>query len=65
MENLRMAWQNAYYRTVTLYVCTIVTLIFGFQMYRYFVSLPADEITCVNVPTAIGLVPVIGVLLSG
>lgn len=43
---IKQAWDNAYYRWYALYVATIVTLIFGFQMYRYFVAAPASAITC-------------------
>lgn len=62
---LKVAWKNTYYRGLVIYVATLVTLIFLFQMYRYFVAAPADEIVCPNRPSAVSLIPVIGVLFDG
>lgn len=64
IERLREAWDNAYYRWYGLYVSVLVTLIFGFQMYRYFVVAPAKALTCEH-PSAIILIPVIGAFLNG
>lgn len=60
---LKVAWKNTYYRGLVLYVAALVTLIFGFQMYRYFIAAPASAITCER-PSAISLIPVIGVLID-
>lgn len=65
MGKLREGWNNAYYRGTGLYVAVIVTLIFGFQLYRYFVDAPSSEIKCQSKPSALYLVPVIGVFLDG
>lgn len=43
LEKWKLAWHNAYYRGFALYIAVIVTLIFGFQLYRYFVSDPAGH----------------------
>lgn len=64
LEKLREAWSNAVYKGLVVYVSVLVTLIFGFQMYRYFVSAPSSEITCEK-PSAVSLVPLIGVFLDG
>lgn len=64
LEKLREAWSNTFYKGLVVYVSVLVTLIFGFQMYRYFVTAPGGEVTCEK-PSAISLVPVIGVFLDG
>lgn len=61
---LKMVWRNTYYKGLVIYVATVVTLIFGFQMYRYFVAAPSSEITCPRTVSAITLIPVIGVLFD-
>lgn len=64
---LKDAWKNAYYRYTMAYVVVIVTLIFGFQMYRYFVALPSDEVNqCppTSKSSSLVLIPVIGVLFD-
>lgn len=61
---LKVAWKNTYYRGLVIYVAALVTLIFGFQMYRYFIAAPANQITCSNKASAISLIPVIGVLFD-
>lgn len=66
-DELRAAWRNAYYRITCVYIATLVTLIFGFQMYRYFVAAPAQAIRedCGQSVSAISLIPVVGVFLDG
>lgn len=64
LRKFKLAWDNAYYRGIALYIAVIVTLIFGFQMYRYFVTAPSSEIRCPRA-SAMTLIPVIGVLLDG
>lgn len=61
---LKVAWKNTYYRGLVIYVATLVTLIFGFQMYRYFIAAPASEITCPSKISSMSLIPVIGVLFD-
>lgn len=49
LQELKVAWSNAYYRITCLYLCLLVTLIFGFQMHRYFVAdpiPPSNSNTC-------------------
>lgn len=56
--------QNLYYRATVIYIAVLVSLIFGFQMYRYFVSAPSDLIRCPTNRSAMQLVPLIGVLFD-
>jgi hypothetical protein len=63
-RKIKGAWGNAYYRVTLAYICIVITLIFGFQMYRYFVSAPSDEITCDKGVSAMTLIPVIGVMFD-
>ena len=65
MWSLKKEWEKPFYRGTILYVAFLVTLIFGFQMYRYFWAAPADKLICPSRPSAISLVPVIGVFLDG
>lgn len=65
MWTLRKEWTTPYYRGTIVYIAVFVTLIFGFQMYRYFVAAPASEIRCPETRSAMALVPVIGVLFDG
>lgn len=62
LNEVKEAWKNAYYRVTLAYICVFVTLIFGFQVYQYFVSGSADE--CPDSQSAVSLIPVIGVLLD-
>lgn len=64
IERFRTAWNNAYYRWYGIYVSIIVTLIFGFQMYKYFF---ADTTTyvCPTSSGSLSLIPVIGVFFDG
>lgn len=64
MMELKMVWKNTYYKGLVIYVATVVTLIFGFQMYRYFVSAPANELPCNQKASAVTLIPLIGVLFD-
>lgn len=64
ITKIKIAWSNAYYRGIGLYVAIIVTLIFGFQMYRYFYAVPAGTIKCKGLSLS-SLIPVIGVLFNG
>jgi hypothetical protein len=64
MLELKMAWKNTYYRGLVIYVAVLVTLIFGFQMYRYFIAVPASEIRCPDTGSVASLIPVIGVLFD-
>jgi hypothetical protein len=64
MLELKMAWHNTYYRGLVIYVAVLVTLIFGFQMYRYFVAVPASQVICPETRSAMSLIPIIGVLLD-
>lgn len=61
---LKMVWRNTYYRGLVIYVATVVTLIFVFQMYRYFVSAPTSEFPCGQKASVATLIPVIGVLFD-
>lgn len=65
-EKIKDAWNNAYYRGTCLYIAVVVTLIFGFQMYRYFWAAPANEIICPpeHSLSAMSLIPLIGVLFG-
>lgn len=61
-----MAWNNAYYRITCLYLCTLVTLIFGFQMHRYFVADPVPPPpACPVEKSSMSRLPVVGVLFDG
>lgn len=64
MAQLKMAWLNTYYRGLVIYVAVLVSLIFGFQMYRYFVAAPASEIRCPDKVSALVLIPLVGVLFD-
>lgn len=64
MEVVKQMWKTAYYRATCLYIAVLVTLIFGFQMYRYFVAVPSDRIICEHTTSAMSLIPVIGVLFD-
>lgn len=68
MQGLKMGWKNAYYRATGLYLCTLVTLIFAFQMHRYFIADPSPNKTtvCPTENTSMAtLIPLIGVLFDG
>lgn len=57
METLREEWHNTIYRTTAIYVSVLVTLIFSFQMYRYFHDLPSHKVTCTASLALIDYVP--------
>jgi hypothetical protein len=65
VENMKEAWKNAYYRATMTYITVLVTLIFGFQMYRYFVSAPFSEVRCPQKTSTVSLSEILGVLLYG
>lgn len=48
LENLKESWRNTFYKTTVIYICILVTLIFGFQMYRYFITFPGGPVKCVT-----------------
>lgn len=42
---LREGWNNAFYRGTMCYVASLVTIIFGLQIYRFFYDLPSDAVS--------------------
>jgi hypothetical protein len=45
-KQIKDGYSNAFYRTSVIYVITLLTIIFAFQMYRYFYAAPASKLTC-------------------
>lgn len=43
---LKKGWENAFYRGTMCYIATLVTVIFGLQIYRFFFDLPSNEAKC-------------------
>lgn len=44
VTQLKEGWHNAFYRYTVVYIAVVITLIFAFQMYRYFFDLPSNEV---------------------
>ncbi len=65
MGSIRDVWNNTLYRFTCVYVVVMITSIFALQVHRFFFALPAEDIVCPQRPSAIMLVPVIGVFFDG
>lgn len=65
MGSLKEAWHNTLYKATICYLITLVTLIFGLQLYQFFHGGAYDKTHCgFNRPSTSSLLPVIGVLLD-
>lgn len=66
LSKLKESWDNTFYRSTIVYICVIVTLMFAFQMYSYFVTFPNGSIKCVLIVSdSLHAIPWIGMWLHG